>query len=94
MLIQLYILALVLSAITLVASLLLGGARAEGPYDSPDSPRTGSRSKGFWTFFVASFGIIGLLLDGLDLVSAGQAVAIALATAAVIAVIASRALAR
>ncbi|MEM7137061.1 MAG: hypothetical protein AAF500_10805 [Myxococcota bacterium] len=91
MLIQLYILALVLSAIILAASLLLGGSSVEEPYDAP---RHQGRSMRFWTFFIASFGIIGLLLDGLDLVSAGQAAVFAVAAATPIAILASRAVSR
>ena len=37
------------------------------------------RSRRFWTFFVSFFGMTGLVLDGLDLMSPGVAFVVALA---------------
>lgn len=41
------------------------------------------RSRGFWTFFVSFFGMSGLLLDGLDLMTPTVAFIAAVATGAV-----------
>lgn len=70
MLIQIYILCLVLSAILLVAGLLLGD-RADDAV-----PERGRRLR-FWTFFVAVFGLSGLLLDGLDALRPSAALGVA-----------------
>jgi hypothetical protein len=40
------------------------------------------RSRGFWTFFVSFFGMSGLVLDGLDLMSPTVAFITAVATGA------------
>lgn len=70
MLIQIYILCLVLSAVLLVAALLLGD-RADDAV-----PERGRRLQ-FWTFFVAFFGLSGLVLDGFDLLQPSTAAVIA-----------------
>jgi hypothetical protein len=41
------------------------------------------RSRRFWTFFVSFFGMTGLILDGLDLMSPTAALIVAVATGAV-----------
>ena len=91
MLIQLYIFSLVLSAILLVASLLVGDSSSDvvadqeadlgstrpseigqldGVQHSPKRFFLGTvKSIRFWTFFVAFFGMTGLVLDGLDIMT-------------------------
>lgn len=75
MLVTVYVFALVLGAVLLGASILLGGqdGDAEGG-DAIVSPVEGGfdvfwafRSFRFWTFFLAFFGLTGLVLDGLGL---------------------------
>ncbi len=97
--ISLYILALVLGAVLLGASLFFTGKRV----DSDDQTRAHDdttrpsqfgqldgvaggdfvartvRSRRFWTFFVSFFGMTGLLLDGLDIMSPAVSLAVALA---------------
>lgn len=41
------------------------------------------KSRRFWTFFVCFFGMTGLVLDGLDLMSAPVAFVVAVATGAI-----------
>ena len=41
------------------------------------------KSRRFWTFFVCFFGMTGLVLDGLDLMSAPVAFIVAVATGAI-----------
>ena len=102
MLINLYVLSLVLGAILLVASLFLGGDRAEADDETPEQSDTTSpsqigqldgvagggfamrtlRSRRFWTFFVSFFGMAGLILDGLDLMSTPVAMIVAVAVGA------------
>ena len=41
------------------------------------------RSRRFWTFFVSFFGMTGLVLDGLDLMSATVSLLVAIAVGAV-----------
>ena len=41
------------------------------------------RSRRFWTFFVSFFGMTGLVLDGLDLMTPTVAFVVALATGAI-----------
>lgn len=91
MLIELYIFSLVLSAILLVASLLVGDSSSDIVADQEADPGpTGPSEIGqlngvepsprrfllgtlksirFWTFFVAFFGMTGLVLDGLDVMT-------------------------
>ena len=99
MLIQLYIFSLVLSAILLLASLLVGDSstdlaadREADPGSKPPSeigqldgvepsPRRfllGTlKSIRFWTFFIAFFGMTGLVLDGLDVMTPTVALLVA-----------------
>ncbi|MEM8607516.1 MAG: hypothetical protein AAGF92_10435 [Myxococcota bacterium] len=72
MLIQLYILSLVLSAVLLMAALLLGDRADDAVPDRTARLR-------FWTFFVAFFGLAGLFLDGLDILRATSALPVAFA---------------
>lgn len=102
MLIQVYIFSLVLSAIFLVASLLVGDNSSDVAAD--DEARPGSTDPGeigqldgiepspkrfllgtfksirFWTFFVAFFGMSGLVLDGLDIMAPTVALLVAIGT--------------
>jgi hypothetical protein len=41
------------------------------------------RSRRFWTFFVSFFGMTGLLLDGLDMMTPGVALLVAIGTGTV-----------
>jgi len=89
MLINLYVLSLVLGAVSLGALLFLSDSAVDADdqtraHDDTTRPsqfgqldgvsggdffaRT-VRSRRFWTFFVSFFGMTGLILDGLDLMS-------------------------
>lgn len=103
MLINLYILALVLGAALLAASLFLNGRRPDPSDRAPvmedpsrpsqvgqldgvggrDFVRRTLKSQRFWTFFVCFFGMTGLVLDGLDLMSAPIAFIVAVAIGAI-----------
>lgn len=107
MLIQLYIFSLVLSAVLLVASLLVGNSMSDVPADretsaSPSDPNeigqldgvepsprqfflTTAKSVRFWTFFVAFFGMTGLILDGLDVMAPAVALLVAIVTGMLVA---------
>ncbi len=106
MLIQLYIFSLVLSAVLLVASLLVGNVSdtaadreaSASPSDPSEigqldgvepSPRqfflTTAKSVRFWTFFVAFFGMTGLVLDGLDVMAPAVALLVAIVTGVLVA---------
>ena len=106
MLIQLYFFSLVLSAILLVASLLVGDSSSDVAAD--DEARPGStdpseigqldgiepsprrfllgtfKSIRFWTFFVAFFGMTGLVLDGLDIMTPTVALLVAIGTGVIV----------
>jgi hypothetical protein len=106
MLIQLYIFSLVLSAILLVASLLVGDISSDIAADheaDPDSAPPGEigqldgvepsprrfvlgtlKSLRFWTFFVAFFGMTGLVLDGLDVMTPTVALVVAITVGVVV----------
>lgn len=108
MLINLYILALVLGALLLGASLFFGDtqadlevdAEAEADAEVPRPSEIGQldgvdasggafflrtvRSLRFWTFFVAFFGMTGLVLDGLDLMAPAVALVVAIAMGAAV----------
>ncbi|MDH3623798.1 MAG: hypothetical protein OES69_13860 [Myxococcales bacterium] len=106
MLIQLYIFALVLSAILLVASLLVGDTSSDVAADQeagPGSARPSDigqldgvqpspkrfflgtlKSVRFWTFFVAFFGMTGLVLDGLDVMTPAVALLVAIGTGVIV----------
>jgi membrane protein implicated in regulation of membrane protease activity len=95
MLIYAYVFALVLGAVLLGSSFLLGGdgdADADVDVDADAEVDSNSDSHGdlgglfgvlgsmrFWTFFAAFFGLTGVILDGLDL--AAELVALVLAVA-------------
>jgi membrane protein implicated in regulation of membrane protease activity len=80
-LIYLYMFALVLGGVLLASSLILGGHgdahggevhAADGGHDAeggPESFLVAFLSMRFWTFFLAFFGLTGVVLDGLGLVS-------------------------
>ncbi|MFW6051131.1 MAG: hypothetical protein ACODAU_08150 [Myxococcota bacterium] len=101
MLTYVYLFALVLGGVLLVASVLLGGhsgdADADADVDAGGDAGTGEhlpvhldhggdisgfdafwalRSLRFWTFFLAFFGLTGLVLDGLGLVEGALASAL------------------
>ena len=106
MLIQLYIFSLVLSAILLVASLLVGDSSSDvaadheadlgstrpsdigqldGVQPSPRRFLLGTvKSIRFWTFFVAFFGMTGLVLDGLDIMTPDVALLVAIGIGAIV----------
>lgn len=89
--IYLYLFALVLGGVLLGASLILGGHGAPGEGDAsadgaahPDAPDEAGvesllvafLSLRFWTFFLAFFGLTGVVLDGLGLVASSLLAAV------------------
>lgn len=77
MLIDIYLFALVLGGVLLVASLVMGGNSTDVAADADASAEAEHGALGgmfgaflslrFWTFFAAFFGLTGFVFDGLDL---------------------------
>ncbi|MGB5812837.1 MAG: hypothetical protein WBG86_20045 [Polyangiales bacterium] len=87
MFIQAYIFSLVLSAILLMASLLLADGAPDIETDRADGTLPASlKSMRFWTFVIAFFGMTGLLLDGLDVLRSSTAFMVALGVGLAVAV--------